>query len=118
MGGYTHKTIANALLFTAYCWGNLAGPFVVKQSEAPRFPTAMAGLLAGYTVKLVLHLILLVYLVWTNARRNKVYGPPDEAASKEAGMQDKTEFENKAGTDILQAFPCTDNYIQNFRYVY
>ncbi|ESK94071.1 mfs transporter [Moniliophthora roreri MCA 2997] len=95
MGGYTHKTIANAILFTAYCWGNLAGPFVVKQSEAPKFPTAMAGLLAGYSVKLALHLVLFVYLVWTNAHRNKVYGPPDEAASREAGMQDKTEFENK-----------------------
>jgi hypothetical protein len=30
-------------------------------------------------------------------RRNKIYGLPDEAASKEAGMQDKTEFENKVG---------------------
>jgi hypothetical protein len=31
----------------------------------------------------------------SNRRRDKKYGPPDLAASKEAGMQDKTEYENK-----------------------
>lgn len=30
-----------------------------------------------------------------NKRRDRVYGPPNTAASKEAGMQDMTEFENK-----------------------
>lgn len=24
VGGYTHRTIASAILFTAYCWGNVA----------------------------------------------------------------------------------------------
>jgi hypothetical protein len=31
----------------------------------------------------------------SNKRRDKKYGPPDLAASKEAGMLDKTEYENK-----------------------
>lgn len=44
---------------TAYCWGNFTGPFVVKASEAPTYPTATAGLLAGYSVKLGCHLLLL-----------------------------------------------------------
>lgn len=44
---------------TAYCWGNFAGPFVVKDSEAPTYPTATAGLLAGYAIKLGCHLMLL-----------------------------------------------------------
>lgn len=59
MGGYTHRTTASALFFTAYCWGNFAGPFVVKQSEAPTFPTATAGLLAGYSIKMGCMLLLL-----------------------------------------------------------
>lgn len=59
MGGYTHRSIASSLFFTAYCWGNFAGPFVVKQSEAPNFPTATAGLLAGYSIKLGCMLLLL-----------------------------------------------------------
>jgi hypothetical protein len=28
---------------SAYCWGNFAGPFVVKQSEAPDYPSATFG---------------------------------------------------------------------------
>ncbi|KAJ7910095.1 major facilitator superfamily domain-containing protein [Mycena leptocephala] len=77
MGGYTHRVGPGS---TAYCFGNVAGPFV-KQSQAPFYQDATAGLLAGYTVHLI--------------RRDKKYGPPDLAASKEAGMQDKTEYENK-----------------------
>lgn len=44
---------------TAYCWGNFAGPFVVKASEAPNYPSATAGLLAGYAIKTGCHLGLL-----------------------------------------------------------
>ena len=58
MAGYTHRSVASALVFTAYCWGNFAGPFVVKSSEAPTYPTATAGLLAGYSIKLGCHLLL------------------------------------------------------------
>ncbi|KAJ6555235.1 major facilitator superfamily domain-containing protein [Mycena sp. CBHHK59/15] len=94
MGGYTHRTIASAVIFTAYCFGNVAGPFV-KASQAPFYQDATAGLLAGYTIKLVCQIGLFFYLYLSNKRRDRVYGPPDVAASKEAGMQDKTEFENK-----------------------
>lgn len=62
MGGYTHRSMASAMIFTAYCWGNFAGPFVVKESEAPNYPTATAGVLAGYTVKCACHLALLCKL--------------------------------------------------------
>ncbi|KAJ7509482.1 major facilitator superfamily domain-containing protein [Mycena galericulata] len=94
MGGYTHRTIASAVIFTAYCFGNVAGPFV-KQSQAPFYQSATAGLLAGYTIKLVCQIALLIYMYLANKGRDKKYGTPDLAASKEAGMQDKTEYENK-----------------------
>ena len=119
MAGYTHRSLASAMVFTAYCWGNFAGPFVVKQSEAPNYPTATAGLLAGYTIKTACHLALLgeclaqlpslslrwmcplltsasaAYMFFVNKGRDKTYGPANKEASNEAGMQDKTEFENK-----------------------
>jgi hypothetical protein len=34
-------------------------------------------------------------MFFENRRRDKVYGVADKASSDEAGMQDKTEFENK-----------------------
>ncbi|KAJ7358492.1 major facilitator superfamily domain-containing protein [Mycena albidolilacea] len=94
MGGYTHRTIASAVIFTAYCFGNVAGPFV-KQSQAPFYQDATAGLLAGYSIKLVCQIVLFFYMYITNKRRDAKYGEPDVTASKEAGMQDKTEYENK-----------------------
>ncbi|KIM99097.1 hypothetical protein OIDMADRAFT_30739 [Oidiodendron maius Zn] len=95
MAGYTHRSVASAMVFTAYCWGNFAGPLVVKESEAPEYPTATIGLLVGYAIKLVCHLILLVYLYSVNRYRDRSYGPADKENSNEAGMQDKTEFQNK-----------------------
>ncbi|KAK0479698.1 major facilitator superfamily domain-containing protein [Armillaria novae-zelandiae] len=94
MGGYTHRTLASATIFTAYCFGNVAGPFVVKQSQAPFYQSATAGLLAGYSIKLACQIMLFIYMFGFNKRRDRVYGPPDIAKSKEAGMQDKTEWEN------------------------
>jgi hypothetical protein len=59
MAGYTHRSLASALVFTAYCWGNFAGPFVVKPSQAPNYIGATIGLLVGYAIKFVCHLALL-----------------------------------------------------------
>ncbi|RYC58968.1 hypothetical protein CHU98_g7240 [Xylaria longipes] len=95
MAGYTHRSFASALVFTAYCWGNFAGPFVVKQSEAPTYKGATIGLLVGYGIKLVCHLILLAYMYSVNRYRNMTYGPQNKEASDEAGMNDQTEFQNK-----------------------
>ncbi|GES63188.1 MFS transporter [Aspergillus terreus] len=95
MAGYTHRAMANALVFTAYCWGNFAGPFVVKPSEAPEYKGATIGLLVGYAIKAGCHLGLFAYMFLVNRHRDSHYGPADKARSDEAGMQDRTEFENK-----------------------
>lgn len=36
-----------------------------------------------------------VYMLFVNRYRNNKYGEPDKEQSKEAGMRDHTEFENK-----------------------
>ncbi|RMY19346.1 hypothetical protein D0866_12867 [Hortaea werneckii] len=106
MGGYTHRAMANAFVFTAYCWGNFAGPFVVKPSQAPKYTSATIGLLVGYAIKTVCHLSLLGgsfsqkfisngYMLFINIRRKKRYGVADAARSHQAGMMDLTEFQNK-----------------------
>lgn len=88
---------------------------MVKQSEAPHFQSATIGLLVGYAIKLICHLLLLgkfsapqtrriqslntnaskVYMFLMNRHRDREYGPADKEASDEAGMRDHTEFENK-----------------------
>ncbi|CAG9987053.1 unnamed protein product [Clonostachys byssicola] len=95
MAGYTHRSLASAVVFTAYCWGNFAGPFVVDPAQAPHFTGATIGLLVGYSIKFVCHLLLLVYMFTVNKRRDRKYGEANKAASDECGMRDMTEFENK-----------------------
>ncbi|KAI0201394.1 MFS general substrate transporter [Astrocystis sublimbata] len=95
MAGYTHRSLASALLFTAYCWGNFAGPFVVEPSEAPDYPSATIGLFVGYTIRAACLFVLLIHMFFANRLRDKKYGPQDKKASDEAGMSDMTEFENK-----------------------
>jgi hypothetical protein len=80
---------------TAYCWGNFAGPFVVKASQAPTYQGTTIELLVGYSIKMGCHLAMLVYMFLTNRYRDKTYGPADKEQSEEAGMQDQTEFGNK-----------------------
>jgi sugar phosphate permease len=98
MAGYSHRASASALVFTAYCWGNFAGPFVVKQSQAPEFTSAGWGLLGGYAAKTVCHGLLLGGLWWSNRRRDRRYGVVDEVGrerAREAGMRGETEWQNK-----------------------
>ncbi|KAF2477341.1 MFS general substrate transporter [Lindgomyces ingoldianus] len=102
MAGYTHRTMASAMIFTVYCWGNfVAGSFVVKESEAPEHRGATIGLLVGYTIKLACHLGLLTYVFFMNRHRNRKYGPADKTRSDEAGMLDVTEFDNKDFGHVL-----------------
>ena len=108
---------------------NFAGPFVVKESEAPNHPTATAGMVAGCSIKLGCHLILLGehyhlseyvteqrpmiplqgYMFFANRRRNRKYCPADRARSEEAGMQDQTEF-NENWSARVDANYVTDDY--------
>lgn len=41
-------------------------------------------------------------MLWSNIKRQRKYGAPDLDKSKEAGMQDKTEWENKASNRSLE----------------
>jgi hypothetical protein len=95
MAGYTHRSLAIVLVFTAYCWGNFAGPFLVKPFQAPRYERAIIDLLIGYAIKTTCHLGLLIYMSVSTRHRNSRYGVPNKEADHEAGMQEQTESENK-----------------------
>lgn len=86
----------------------------MKQSEAPYYRSASEGILVAYVIKLVANLLLLgkvmlcssvlqfrngltlsAYMLYINRYRDRTYGAANKKQSDEAGMQDKTEFENK-----------------------
>ncbi|KAJ3850368.1 MFS general substrate transporter [Lentinula lateritia] len=67
--GVTKKMTMTAILFLAYCTGNIAGPQFFKTSEAPTYPTAFRSILICYALVIVESLGLRLYLSWMNEKR-------------------------------------------------
>ncbi|TID07062.1 putative transporter [Colletotrichum higginsianum] len=72
--GVTKKMTMSALLFLAYCAGNIAGPQFFKAAEEPHYNTAFRTIMICYALVVVLALGLRFYLQWMNAKRTKEEG--------------------------------------------
>ncbi|CAI0655590.1 unnamed protein product [Colletotrichum noveboracense] len=72
--GVTKKMTMSALLFLAYCAGNIAGPQFFKASEEPHYNTAFRTIMICYSLVVVLALCLRFYLQWINAKRTREEG--------------------------------------------
>ncbi|KAL4973529.1 major facilitator superfamily domain-containing protein [Aspergillus desertorum] len=103
IGGFTKKTTVNALIFIGYCAGNVAGPHLFFDDEAPSYPSGFLGMLICFGVSLALALGLRYYLIWENRRRDRL-GYVDS--------EDSLEDLNAAVLDK------TDKQLLQFRYVY
>ncbi|CAJ2504566.1 Uu.00g119600.m01.CDS01 [Anthostomella pinea] len=80
IAGSTKKSLTAAILFTGYCVGNIIGPQTFRESEAPYYHSAYIAMLVGYTVKLVMIIVLYVYMWRVNKARDAM-GPTDEKAA-------------------------------------
>ncbi|WVQ81140.1 hypothetical protein IAT38_003262 [Cryptococcus sp. DSM 104549] len=103
VGGYTKRQTMTAVTFIGYCVGNIAGPHVLIGSEkAAGYPTATKAMLAGYVAKTSLHLILGLYMWFSNRRWDKQAAERGEVLeeevrrkkAEEVGMTDATEWHN------------------------
>lgn len=72
--GVTKKTTVTAMLFLAYCAGNIAGPQFFKSSEEPTYQTAFRTIMVCYALAIVLAGVLRTYLGWVNAKRAREEG--------------------------------------------
>ena len=72
--GVTKKMTVTALLFLAYCAGNISGPHFFLSHEAPEYNTAFRTIMICYSLAVVLALSLRFYLQWTNVRRARQEG--------------------------------------------
>ncbi|KAF6803233.1 MFS transporter [Colletotrichum sojae] len=102
LGGYTKRITASAIVFTAYCVGNIIGPHAFLAKEAPLYPTGCKVILACSVAQMVIAIALRVLLM----RRNRIR----DAAAASAGV-DPAEAHEDENLDL------TDNENPNFRYV-
>lgn len=72
--GSTKKMTMTAILFLAYCAGNISGPQFFKDSEAPHYPTAFRAIMISYALVLVMAMGLRLYLMYENKSRDRAEG--------------------------------------------
>ena len=125
VGGFTKKNTANAMVsldagsanvcstsvanitcqvFIAYCLGNIIGPQLFFEDEAPSYPSGFLSMIVCFGAALVLSIVLRMYLIWENRRRDNKSGTIVDLAEDQIEMMDFGD--------------ATDKEIANFRYVY
>ena len=99
VAGHTKRAVANGLWFTVYAAGNVAGANIFFAREAPRYYSALAGLLICYAGIIVLSVVAYVSMRWENARRDAVDMATCEGdVTSQAildGFKDMTDMESK-----------------------
>ncbi|KAL4958884.1 MFS general substrate transporter [Aspergillus stella-maris] len=105
VGGFTKKATVSAMLFVAYCTGNIIGPQLFLDNEAPKYPTGLKGVLTGFALTIFFLVLLYIYYEFENRRRDRKYGPVGQGQGQ-GSIDYVTE-------DLLNR---TDRQIPSFRY--
>ncbi|KAL4867830.1 hypothetical protein BDV12DRAFT_197842 [Aspergillus spectabilis] len=90
LGGYTKRVTSVALVFLAYCAGNIIGPHAFLAEEAPIYQTGCKVILSCSTAQAVLAIALRLLL----SRRNKLRdaAAANAPVSEEDELADLTDF--------------------------
>ncbi|KAH7137531.1 vitamin H transporter [Dactylonectria estremocensis] len=106
VGGFTKKTTVNAVVFIIYCTGNIIGPQLFIEREAPSYNSGFLAIMICYGVGIAFSFTLRFYLAHENRRRDRDSSVQD--------TQDSTELDGNAAAMLDK----TDMEISQFRYVY
>ncbi|KAJ5154430.1 Major facilitator superfamily domain general substrate transporter [Penicillium coprophilum] len=96
LGGYTKRTTSVALVFLAYCAGNIIGPHAFLAEEAPIYQTGVKLILACSSAQAALAVLLRLLLSRRNKQRDAGAAALGQVASQtdESCGEDLTDFEN------------------------
>ncbi|GFF36784.1 uncharacterized transporter C757.13 [Aspergillus udagawae] len=93
-GGYTKRVTATALVFFAYCVGNIVGPHAFLAKEAPVYETGCKLILACVVGEMACTVALRALLIRRNKRRDAEGMAAPEGDADEQVLADLTDFEN------------------------
>ncbi|KAJ5161961.1 hypothetical protein N7492_007353 [Penicillium capsulatum] len=93
LGGYTKRNTGVALVFIAYCAGNVIGPHAFLAREAPLYQTGCKVILACSCTQTALAIGLRLLLTCRNQKRDQA--DSTQAHENSDGLADLTEFENR-----------------------
>ena len=69
--GYTKKSLSASWVFLGFCFGNIVGPLLFKEEDAPRY---VPGWIAVVITSIITSLLALVYryvCIWDNRKKDK-----------------------------------------------
>ncbi|KXJ87119.1 major facilitator superfamily domain-containing protein [Microdochium bolleyi] len=116
IGGFTKKTTANAMIFIGYCAGNIIGPQLFFQSEAPSYPSGFLAMIICFCLGFAACVALRFYLPWQNRRRDRAGGVLEVGGI--GGSADGAGGSGAAHPSSLNLADKTDKEILQFRYLY
>ncbi|RDW61475.1 hypothetical protein BP5796_11367 [Coleophoma crateriformis] len=94
VSGHTKKITVNALMFLAYCLGNIIAPQFFISSEAPGYKTGYNAILACISIAIVSLAVYALGLKWENKRRDRVEGTGLDMTA-ETSLDDLTDKEKR-----------------------
>ncbi|KAJ5599349.1 hypothetical protein N7450_000416 [Penicillium hetheringtonii] len=108
VGGFTKKATVSAVFFILYCVGNIIGPQLFFEDEAPKYQSGFLAIIVCLSVNVLDSGALLYYLRRENSRRDRMCrsSSSNNAPEKHA---------NNSQTELLDV---TDLHNKQFRYAY
>ncbi|KAH7322499.1 MFS transporter [Stachybotrys elegans] len=96
LGGYTKRMTGTAMVFAAYCVGNIIGPHAFLQEEAPIYQTGVMVVLICSVSQMVVAFCLRMLLIRRNKKRDEqaALDPSSNTAIAAEVSTDQTDFEN------------------------
>ncbi|CEJ61255.1 hypothetical protein PMG11_09792 [Penicillium brasilianum] len=97
VAGRTKKTIFTSAFFVSYCVGNLIGPQLFFDREAPRYPSGFASMIACFAAQIAIVSVMYVINARENRRRDLLtanVSEDNQAAAVSAGLSDITDVQN------------------------
>lgn len=93
LGGYTKRVTGTAMVFAAYCVGNIIGPHAFLEEEAPTYPTGCVVIFSCAVGQVMLAFVLRMLLVWRNKKRDEVAAAVSGDNETMSDMADLTDLE-------------------------
>lgn len=103
-----HNVLTHNQVFIAYCTGNIIGPQLFFEREAPGYDSGFVSMLVCFSAGVCFCMGLRFYLIWENKRRDCMGEP---AVVVLGGVEVE-------GTAALNLLDKTDKELLQFRYVY
>ncbi|KAF1969488.1 allantoin permease [Bimuria novae-zelandiae CBS 107.79] len=91
IAGHTKRSTANGLWFVFYAAGNIAGANIFFAREAPRYFSAMTGLITCYAGIIVVGGFLAGWMAVKNKRRDRKWGKGEGEIAVVEGFEDRTD---------------------------